>query len=162
MVNEGMGAALVVAELHCSNNRTHIYPSPSHWRWQRITAEWGGALEGSQQQPLNLQSGLAPGAQPKLSVQAPSPPLHLPGSSPGSRYRETRLAPFSLISTSIYDIDVSSYRLFHLAKSFSSTTLTPLKTIYCCSSFLSLCLTLSPSLSHSCTSQKPLLQIWHS
>lgn len=72
-------------------------------------------------------------------------PRH-PGPSPGSCCREMRLAPFALISASIYDIDISSYGVFHLAKSFSATTLTPLKTIYCSSSVLSLCSTLCPHL----------------
>lgn len=137
---------LVVAELQGSKDLTHIYPHPG--RWQRSAVEWG---EGLSRVPSSSPSTSSQAWHQELSQsyqsKPPSPPLHHPGSSPGSYCRETRLAPFPLISTSIYDIDVSSYGLFHLAKSFSSTTLTPLKTIYCRSSFLSLFDSLSLPLS---------------
>lgn len=145
--------------LHGSNDGTHISP-------REVAEEHCGVGEGLSRVPSSSPSTSSQAWHQELSQsyqsKPPSPLLPRPGSSPGSRCREKRLAPFPLISTSIYDIDVSSYGLFHLAKSFSSTTLTPLKTIYCSSSFLSLCLTLSLSLSRSCSSPKPLLQIWHS
>lgn len=110
-----------------------------------------GSGGGSSRLPSSSSSASSQAWHQELSQsyqsKPPSPPSRHPGPSPGSRCRETRLAPFALISSSIYDIDISSYGVFHLAKSFSVTTLTPLKTIYCSSSVLSLCLTLSVSIS---------------